>query len=452
MESTLNKIFSLSLDRFYLLTSKKVPPQQRRDIAMVLAGTVLEYFDLMLYVHMGMSLAEHFLPVTEPLYQKILSSFSFIIPFLLRPLGGLFFGLIGDIKGRRPALYLATLVMSCSSLVIFLLPTYQSWGTLSVVLFLLCIMSQSFSCTGEAIGARIYIAEVIEGDKANCFDSLIGISSAIGGFMALGCISLCSCLSNDLLCRNEPWRMPFLIGALLAVLSFWVRRHLHETSAFIEMAEKTLNRNSLSSFSYKQEENIRKKNMLAVMGMEMLFPIILVVIYSYIGNQLKSNLGFNTTQVVHHNFFISASELIGSLGAVTLVWFFAAPKIVEVRTILTLFYCLAITPFLIYFEVSERLLFTLQIPVVVLCGGTTPAEAYFVRGFPIRWRYFRYALCFTMGKVLAYAFATFVATFLLEKTGLAGASLLLSLFCGVFLFSFYRFRNNSFSNRRPSKT
>src|SRR5580704_10898958 len=97
---------------------------QKEAVALLSIGTFLEYFDLMLYVHMAVLLNELFFPKTDPFTASLLSAFSFCSTYLLRPFGALIFGYIGDYIGRKVVVIITTFMMAVSSIVIASLPTY----------------------------------------------------------------------------------------------------------------------------------------------------------------------------------------------------------------------------------------------------------------------------------------------------------------------------------------
>ena len=108
--------------------SNKLNKQQREAVGLLSIGTFLEYFDLMLYVHMAVLLNELFFPKTDPFTASLISAFSFCSTFVFRPLGALIFGYIGDTIGRKTTIIITTFLMAISCLVMANLPTYAQIG------------------------------------------------------------------------------------------------------------------------------------------------------------------------------------------------------------------------------------------------------------------------------------------------------------------------------------
>lgn len=135
--------------------------KQRETIALIQTGTFLEYFDLMLYVHMAVLLNELFYPQTDPHTGRLLASFSFCSVYVLRPLGAFVFGYIGDVIGRKCAVILSTLLMGFTCICMFALPTYEEIGIMASVGITMCRALQGVAAQGEIIGAEIYIVETV---------------------------------------------------------------------------------------------------------------------------------------------------------------------------------------------------------------------------------------------------------------------------------------------------
>ncbi len=112
--------------------------EQKEAVGLLSIGTFLEYFDLMLYVHMAVLLNELFFPKTDPHTATLLSAFAFCATFVFRPIGALLFGWMGDKVGRKATLVVTTFMMACSCLLMFILPTYAQIGITASILITIC--------------------------------------------------------------------------------------------------------------------------------------------------------------------------------------------------------------------------------------------------------------------------------------------------------------------------
>ncbi|MEY4096568.1 MAG: hypothetical protein RLZZ102_245, partial [Pseudomonadota bacterium] len=146
--------------------------EQKEAVGLLSVGTFLEYFDLMLYVHMAVLLNELFFPKTDPFTASLLAAFSFCSMYLLRPFGAILFGYIGDKIGRRIIVIMTTFIMACSCCIIAILPTYSQIGITASVIITICRMLQGLSSMGEVVASEIYLPN--RGNKKTfCISSCI---------------------------------------------------------------------------------------------------------------------------------------------------------------------------------------------------------------------------------------------------------------------------------------
>ena len=141
---------------------QKLSREQKQAIGLLSVGTFLEYFDLMLYVHMAVVLNDLFFPKTDPYTASILSSFAFCSTYLLRPFGAVLFGWIGDNYGRKITVVITTLMMAISCFVMATIPTYESIGLTATITMIICRMIQGVSSMGEIMGAELYVTEITQ--------------------------------------------------------------------------------------------------------------------------------------------------------------------------------------------------------------------------------------------------------------------------------------------------
>ena len=161
-------------------THAKLTRQQKEAVGLLSVGTFLEYFDLMLYVHMAVLLNKLFFPKTDPFTASLISAFAFCSTYLLRPFGALIFGYIGDNIGRKATVVITTGLMSISCLVMANLPTYAQVGILASWIITFCRIVQGMSSMGEMIGAELYLCELIPLPHKYWVVSVIAVFSLLG--------------------------------------------------------------------------------------------------------------------------------------------------------------------------------------------------------------------------------------------------------------------------------
>ena len=164
--------------------------EQKEAVGLLSIGTFLEYFDVMLYVHMAVLLNELFFPKTDLFTASLLSAFSFCSIFIFRPIGALLFGYLGDHIGRKSIVIITTLMMSLSCIVMAILPTYSQIGIIASWAIMLCRIIQGMSSIGEIIGAEIYLTETIPQQFQSSSITLLGMFSVLGATAALALASL----------------------------------------------------------------------------------------------------------------------------------------------------------------------------------------------------------------------------------------------------------------------
>ena len=209
----------------------------RRRVKAILVGSMgnlIEWYDVYAYAAFALYFAGAFFPNSDPVAQQLSAAAIFAAGFIARPFGGLLFGHIADRHGRRTALIAAVLLMCFGSLLIAVTPTYATIGVGAPAILALARVLQGISQGGEYGTSATYLAEVAHPERRG-FYSGIWYTTLIGG--QLCAILLLLVLQNVFLTAEQlrawGWRIPFIIGALLAVYTTWMQRHLHESDHFI---------------------------------------------------------------------------------------------------------------------------------------------------------------------------------------------------------------------------
>ncbi|HCP27763.1 MAG TPA: alpha-ketoglutarate transporter [Pantoea ananatis] len=194
------------------------------------SGNLVEWFDFYVYSFFSLYFAHIFFPQGDTTTQLLQTAGVFAAGFLMRPIGGWLFGYIGDCHGRKKSMLISVCMMCFGSLVIACLPGYNSIGIAAPALLLLARMFQGLSVGGEYGTSATYMSEVaLEGRKG--FYASFQYVTLIGGQLAavLTVVVLQFILTDQEL-RTWGWRIPFFLGAALAVVALWLRRSLDETS------------------------------------------------------------------------------------------------------------------------------------------------------------------------------------------------------------------------------
>ena len=215
----------------------------RRRVKAIFIGSVgnlVEWYDFYAYAAFALYFAGSFFPGSDPVVQQLNAAILFAFGFIVRPVGGWLFGHVADQYGRRNALMFSVLLMCFGSLMIAVLPTYSSIGIAAPILLGLARTIQGLSLGGEYGASATYLSEVAD-EKHRGFYSSFQYVTLIGGQLCAILVLLLLqqvFLTADQL-RAWGWRIPFVIGALLAIVALLMRRNLHETDDFLA-AKKTV--------------------------------------------------------------------------------------------------------------------------------------------------------------------------------------------------------------------
>jgi MFS transporter, MHS family, alpha-ketoglutarate permease len=219
----------------------------RRRIKAIFIGSVgnlVEWYDFYAYAAFALYFAGAFFPNSDPVVQQLNAALLFAAGFLVRPLGGWLFGYLADNFGRRGALMLSVTLMCFGSLMIAVTPTYATIGILAPILLAVARIIQGLSLGGEYGTSATYLTEMADHRNRGFYSSFQYVTLIGGQICALIVLLL---LQRVFLTGEEirawGWRIPFFIGALLAVVALIMRRNLHETEAF-EAAKKIVTRTS----------------------------------------------------------------------------------------------------------------------------------------------------------------------------------------------------------------
>ena len=193
----------------------------------------MEWYDWYAYSAFALYFSGAFFPKEDETAQLLNTAGVFALGFLMRPVGGWLFGRIADKAGRKQSMTLSVLLMSLGSLLIAFTPTYATIGIFAPVLLLIARLLQGLSVGGEYGVSATYLSEMATRSRRGFYSSFQYVTLIGGQLIALGIqLILQKVLLTDAQLHQWGWRIPFVIGALLSVVALYLRRSLHETTAF----------------------------------------------------------------------------------------------------------------------------------------------------------------------------------------------------------------------------
>jgi len=394
--------------------------EQKESIGLLQIGTFLEYFDLMLYVHMAVLLNEIFFPKADPQTASFLAALAFCSTFVFRPIGALVFGWVGDRIGRKATIIITTAMMAFSCIVMATLPTYAQIGITAAWIMVLCRMLQGMSSMGEIIGAQIYLMESISRPASYPVVASLNISTALGGLVALGVATLVTSFPG------LNWRIAFWIGATIAIVGAIARTRLRETPEFLEMKRKEI-KESIEEMNLTADailgtdegartnatwkEPVRSKTLISFFLIYCGWPLCFYLAFMYFTPLLRENFGYSAEDIIRHNFFLAVIMVISFILLTFLSCYIHPIRILKIMGTYMIFLMIAL-PYWVMTLTSPFQLFLMQALILLLPLTSSPANAVLMSHFPL-YRRFTYAgLLFAFAQALMFVITAFGLVYL----------------------------------------
>ncbi|MFD1800895.1 glycine betaine/L-proline transporter ProP [Mixta tenebrionis] len=391
----------------------------RKAITAASLGNAMEWFDFGVYGFVAYALGKIFFPGADPSVQMVAALATFSVPFLIRPLGGLFFGMLGDKYGRQKILSITIIIMSISTFCIGLIPSYASIGIWAPILLLLAKMAQGFSVGGEYTGASIFVAEYSPDRKRGFMGSWLDFGSIAGFVLGAGVVVLISTIVGEQNFLSWGWRLPFFLALPLGIVGLYLRHALEETPAFQQHVEKLEqgDRDGLREgpkVSFREIATKHWKSLLACVGLVIATNVTYYMLLTYMPSYLSHNLHYSED----HGVLIIIAIMIGMLFVQPIIGLLSdrigrRPFVIIGSTALLL---LAIPAFMLINSNVLGLIFAgLLILAVILNSFTGVMASSLPAMFPTHIRYSALASAFNISVLIAGLTPT-LAAWLVETT------------------------------------
>jgi len=217
------------------LTYTRDRRRRRALIASIITGTIIEWYDFYLYATLLTVMQPYFFPSSNPLTGWLVALAANATGFLIRPVGAVFFGRMGDLQGRKSAFFVTLLLMGGSTTVIGLLPSYERIGVLAPILLVAMRLLQGFALGGEYGGAVIYVAENVPDGERGYYTSFVQTTATVGLFISMVTILGVQQYLGPTDFARVGWRIPFVFSFFLLAIAGWVRANLVETPIWERM-------------------------------------------------------------------------------------------------------------------------------------------------------------------------------------------------------------------------
>ncbi|WP_251076632.1 glycine betaine/L-proline transporter ProP [Streptomyces sp. NBC_01525] len=276
------------------------PAMVKRAVSAAALGNAMEWFDFGVYSYIAVTLGKVFFPSGNPTAQLLSTFGAFAAAFLVRPIGGMVFGPLGDRIGRQKVLAVTMIMMAAGTFCIGLIPSYASIGVGAPILLLVARLVQGFSTGGEYGGASTFIAEYAPDKKRGFLGSWLEFGTLAGYVGGAGLVTLMTALlsTEDLL--SWGWRIPFLIAGPMGIIGLYLRMRLEETPAFalLEQEARTKEkerREAEKRVSVREMIFGQWRSMLLCVGLVLVFNVTDYMLLSYMPSYLTSELKYDET-------------------------------------------------------------------------------------------------------------------------------------------------------------
>ena len=382
--------------------------EEKEAIGLLSIGTFLEYFDMMLYVHMAILLNTLFFPKTDLHTASLLSAAAFCSSYIFRPIGALIFGYIGDHIGRKSTIVITTTMMALSCFIMAILPTYEQIGITASIIMISCRILQSLAATGELVGAQIYLTEILRPPKSYIAVSWLTEICLLGGTFALG-------IATIVLKLQSNWRIIFLLGSLIALIGTNARTKLKETIEFSDLKRRMKkvieesNANGLGKVAQVLKktnpvwkEQVNWQTSLAYFFIYSGGPLCFYLSYIYGAELLKVTFHYSTEEIMLHNLKLSMLGFLSGVSLIGLCKYINPLLLIKYRAIVFLLLLTFISLFM-GFTSNIQVFCLIQGLSVVFCLGALPSAPILFKHFPILKRFTYSSLLYSLSRAVMYS-------------------------------------------------
>ena len=382
------------------------------QVAAAVVGNALEWYDFIVFGFFAVVIAKLFFPASSQYASLLLTTATFGVGFFMRPVGGVVLGVYADRKGRKAALLLVVGLMTIAIALIGFAPTYATIGVAAPLIIVIARLLQGFSAGGEFASATSFLIETAPAGRRGFYGSwqMVGQGLAVQTGALLGTF-LTRALTPDQL-DGWGWRVPFLFGLIIGPLGLYIRRHLEETTAFIQAAQKQHARPALGAAVVAHT-----KETLVTIGIVIAGTISFYVILLYMPTFARIQLHLRLDQA----FFAQAVSLA---CMIVLIPIFGALSDVVGRKPITIAALLLILvlayPLFSWLNQSPSLQ-SLMVTQIALCSVVGvffgPLSTVLAEQFPAHIRSTGLAIGYNLAVMVFGGFAQFFVTWLIQVTG-----------------------------------
>ena len=378
-----------------------------------LAGTTIEFFDFYIYANAAILVFPHlFFPESTPATQMLQSLATFAVAFFARPLGSAFFGHYGDRIGRKTTLVAALLTMGLSTIMIGLLPSYQSVGMVAPILLVICRFGQGFGLGGEWGGAVLLAVENAPPGKRAWYGMFPQLGAPLGLLLSGGVFLILTETLTPQDFLSFGWRIPFIASSLLIALGLYVRLKISETPEFISAAKQQKFQESIpiSNIISHQKKSLLMASFSGIATFGIFYLMTVFVAGWSIQHLSFTEEDFLIVQL-YSIFFFAIFIPISALLADK----YTPKLIMSLASLFIVLFGLFLEPLISIQDFGVLLILSIGMALMGFTYG--PLGTVLSNMFPVKIRYTGASLSFNLAGILGASFAPFIALWLANNYG-----------------------------------
>ncbi|HAT7071401.1 TPA: MFS transporter [Legionella pneumophila] len=410
----------------------------KKEILISSLGNTIEWFDFGLFIFMAPIIGAKFFPQASASNATIEALIVFAAGFLFRPLGGIFFGYFGDTRGRAKTLRISILIITISTFLIGVIPSYEEIGFTAPIVFILLRLIQGVSIGGEYSGIIIYLAESAPLNKRGFTTSFAAIGANLGFLLATVTLMFLHLFFSEETITNWAWRLPFLLVGLPGSLIIYYRFKLSETPVYLQLQKK----HRLVSIPFITAIKFAPRQLLKILGLTCMGSTFYYVFFGYMPTYLEHYIGFSlsdalTIESIMLTTMLFTVPLAGMCGD-----FFTRKKMLTITAIAIIFLAL---PCFYLLQSKSILLVLLAFGAATILssleqGNTLTA---IVENCPENVRYSGIAFSYNLGNALFGGSTPLILTLLTENMGLIAPAYYLIFMTAITLITATTLLNNN---------
>lgn len=385
----------------------------KKEIIISSLGNTIEWFDYGLFIFMAPIIGAKFFPQGSGIISTIDALIVFAAGFLCRPLGGIIFGYFGDTRGRAKTLRFSIIIITLSTLLVGVMPSYEDLGIIATIFFVFLRLIQGLSIGGEYSGVMIYLAESAPHNKRGFITSFAATGANLGFLLATITLLLLNLIFSAEDIKNWAWRLPFVLIGLPGSLIIYYRFKLSETRVYSQLKKNQL----LETLPFITAIKFAPYQLLKILGLTCMGSSFYYVFFGFMPIYLSHYLGFSQTNALT----IQSSLLISMLFIVPLAGIcgdsFTRKKMLIITSISIM---LLSFPCFYLLQTKSIIFVLLSLSIATLMssldqGNTLTAV---VENCPINVRYSGIAFSYNLGNALFGGSAPFIVSLLIENFSL----------------------------------